>query len=213
MEINDKKLSEIFKGHQPERILPAPDKSSAVLVSLVEGEQGLDLLFEERIATIDQGGEICYPGGRIQKGETPEEAAVRETMEELFVDAGDVQVIAPLNIVPGPGGAEITSYLGIIRNYQGTFSTDEVERMIRVPLAWFLENEPEAYDADFVMMPEPDFPYHLIPNGRDYNFKNIHRRFYFYETEDGDVIWGLTANLTVAFIRMLKRELGMPCGQ
>jgi hypothetical protein len=39
-----------------------------------------------------------------------------------------------------------------------------------------------------------DFPFDLIPGGRDYPWRKIPRTFYFYETQGG-VIWGMTAEL------------------
>ena len=44
-----------------------------------------------------------------------------------------------------------------------------------------------------VSTPE-DFPYELLPGGRNYPWHHIPRKFYFYET-DGGVIWGITAQL------------------
>ena len=44
----------------------------AVLVPLVEGGEELSLLFEVRAYTLRrQPGEVCFPGGRIEPGESP----------------------------------------------------------------------------------------------------------------------------------------------
>ena len=43
-----------------------------------KGRRGWQVLFEVRAAGISQPGEVCFPGGRIEPGETPEEAALRE---------------------------------------------------------------------------------------------------------------------------------------
>lgn len=44
----------------------------AVLVPLVEGPEGLSLLYEVRPAKLHHhSGEVCFPGGRMEAGETP----------------------------------------------------------------------------------------------------------------------------------------------
>ena len=111
-------------------------RKNAVLIPLVEtgGEPGI--LFEVRQTGIRQGGEICFPGGRIEENETAEEAAVRETSEELLIPREKIEVIAPMHTMTGPGGAKISSCLGILHDYKGTFSKEEVERIFCVPLSW-----------------------------------------------------------------------------
>ena len=50
--------------------------SYAVLCPLVERPDGLHLLFEVRSAALHrQPGEVCFPGGRMEAGETPEQCA------------------------------------------------------------------------------------------------------------------------------------------
>lgn len=55
----------------------------SVLMPFVTTENGDALLLEIRSDNVKQPGEICFPGGRIESGETPAETAVRETCEEL----------------------------------------------------------------------------------------------------------------------------------
>lgn len=56
----------------------------AVLVPLVYSEAGAELLIEVRAAGISQAGDPCFPGGRIERGESPIQAAIRETMVALL---------------------------------------------------------------------------------------------------------------------------------
>ena len=58
----------------------------SVLVPLVEREGGLSLLYEVRAGSLRrQPGEVCFPGGRLEVAESPEECALRETWEELGI--------------------------------------------------------------------------------------------------------------------------------
>jgi 8-oxo-dGTP pyrophosphatase MutT (NUDIX family) len=54
----------------------------AVLIPFVTTEEGKALLLEVRSQLVKQPGEICFPGGRVEAGETPVETAVRETCED-----------------------------------------------------------------------------------------------------------------------------------
>ena len=48
----------------------------AVLVPLVETPRGLSLLYEVRPAKLHHhSGEVCFPGGRMEAGETPRQCA------------------------------------------------------------------------------------------------------------------------------------------
>ena len=60
-------------------------KNSAVLLPLVRTEEGLCVLFEKRTGTISHAGETCFPGGAVDKGETPLEAVKRgEEPADIF---------------------------------------------------------------------------------------------------------------------------------
>ncbi|MDG2702973.1 CoA pyrophosphatase, partial [Vibrio parahaemolyticus] len=57
---------------------------AAVLVPLVQVDGEWHVLFEVRSLTMrKQPGDISFPGGKLDGGETAQEAALRETYEEL----------------------------------------------------------------------------------------------------------------------------------
>lgn len=186
-----------------EPIRPPGTLLASVLIPLVERDGALYVLFEEREAHILQGGEICFPGGHLEAGETPAEAAVRETAEELLLHRDQVELIAPMHIMSGHGRREIHSFLGLLRDYRGGRDETEVARTFLLPLDWLLRNPPETCEGRIKVEPGPDFPYDLIPGGRDYPWADTRRRFYFYRTEEG-VIWGLTAELLHEFLELLR---------
>ena len=200
-------IRENTAGRSFEEIRPVR-RRNAVLIPLIEKEGELCILFEVRQAGIRQGGEICFPGGMIEEHETAEEAAVRETAEELLIPEENIEVIAPMHMIGGPGGAELSSCLGILHGYTGTFSRREVDHVFTVSLSWFASHAPRICDGAMAVDLAEDFPYELIPGGRDYPWHRIPRRFYFYESEGG-VIWGITAELLYHALGVL---IGHPVG-
>ncbi|MBQ1630012.1 MAG: NUDIX domain-containing protein, partial [Firmicutes bacterium] len=58
----------------------------AVLMPLVKVNGEICFLFEVRSQDVAQPGDVCFPGGRIEEGETVVEAAVREAREEIGLD-------------------------------------------------------------------------------------------------------------------------------
>ena len=165
-----------------------------------------DILFEVRAAGITQGGEICFPGGHIEEGESPEEAAIRETEEELLLNVVNGQrakVLAPLHRLQGLRGIQVSSYLGLLENYKNSYSKDEIQRVFTLPLRYFLEHEPMIQEViSTTLMPE-DFPYEEIPGSEKLHWTRMPRKVYFYPTEEG-LIWGLTAEIIYHFVELLK---------
>ncbi len=75
-----------------------PDaRQSAVLVVLSEGPTGAEVLLTRRSMQMrSHRGEISFPGGRCDPGETPVETALREAEEEVGLDVGRPQVVGEL---------------------------------------------------------------------------------------------------------------------
>lgn len=191
-------------GRKFEEIRPVR-RRNAVLIPLIEENGELSILFEVRQSGIRQGGEICFPGGKIEPGESAEDAAVRETAEELLIPRGSIELIAPMHTIAGPGGAQIYSCLGILHDYtvqEGNYSVQEVDHVFTVPLSWFAAHAPRISDGAMVVDTPEDFPYEMLPGGRNYPWRKIPRRFYFYES-DGGVIWGITAELLFHCLKAL----------
>ena len=192
------------KDHTPELILPERPVFTAVMIPLVEKDGQLQVLFEVRSEDIAQGGEVSFPGGHVEPGELARDTAHRESCEELLLRPEQVEILSPMHRMTDRGRLVIDSFVGLLHDYAGTFSPAEVARVFTVPLDWLLDNPPEIYRAELEIQPGPDFPYELIPGGRDYPFFRPQRRFYFYRREEA-VIWGMTADLLYHFIEFLKQ--------
>lgn len=94
-----KMAPEPVAGGRPRQMEP-PDNAhlSGVLVLLFPNEkQKPELVLTVRSHDIDHGGQISFPGGRAEQGETSNETALREAQEEIGIDPGDVTVLGQLS--------------------------------------------------------------------------------------------------------------------
>ena len=71
----------------------------AVLVPLVERPEGLCILYEVRAEGIRQPREVCFPGGKMEVGEDAIACALRETWEELGIEARHIEVLGRLDFL------------------------------------------------------------------------------------------------------------------
>ena len=79
----------------------------AILIPWVEIDSVNALLLEVRSQLVKQPGEVCFPGGRSECGETVTETAVRETCEELGLRPEDIEVISERDSLIMGDGREI----------------------------------------------------------------------------------------------------------
>ncbi len=186
----------------------ASRREAAILIPLVKKDGEYHVLFEVRAKDLDiQPGEICFPGGAIEPGETPEEACVRETMEELLVKREQVEILAPADGIETPRGARTYTYVGVIHDYEGTWSSDEVDHIFFRSLKSLLEEDPEPSEARVVTVRAEDFPYEKVPGGKNYPFGSKKVKMYFYEGDGGVWIWGMTARILAGFLEIYRRDI------
>jgi len=178
-------------------------KKSAVMILLQEFLGELYIIFEVRSHKLKQPGDVCLPGGRLEQNETPREAAIRETEEELNLKSLDFEVIGEMDYFVSPYNSIIYPYVGKLHINTINASIDEVDEIIKIPLNFFLNTEPLFYELEIVPNVKEDFPFHLIKGGRNYKFAKGKLDEYFYEYKDY-VIWGFTAIIIREFINSIK---------
>ncbi|MDQ0337792.1 8-oxo-dGTP pyrophosphatase MutT (NUDIX family) [Caldalkalibacillus uzonensis] len=181
---------------------------AAVLVPLLYRKEAWHILFEKRAAHLkSQPGDICFPGGRVEKEDAdPCQTALRETCEELGINREHVDILAPLDVLVTHYHSHIYPFVGKIDD-RAVLSPDsnEVEEVFSVPLAYFLQTQPERYDVTVKLEPPEDFPYELIENGKNYKWRQSYIPEYFYQYH-GYVIWGMTARILYHFVQLVKQE-------
>lgn len=202
--MNENEIKKIFRDRSA-NIIGSYNKSS-VMILLIEENNGLFVLFEERSHMLrHQPGDICLPGGRIEKNETPMETAIREVCEELRLSKEDIKIIGEMDYFISPYNTIMYPFIASTKSYINA-SEDEVERIIKIPLDFFLNNEPILYDLKIGPLLEDDFPYEMINKGKNYKFSRGILKEYFYKYEDV-VIWGFTAQIIKSFSDILKAKL------
>ncbi|MCM1990592.1 NUDIX hydrolase [Oceanirhabdus seepicola] len=195
-------IERVIKKYRGRKGYPITKKrEAAVLLLMEECEDGqVNVIFERRAFGMkSQPGDICLPGGRVEE-ELPIDAALRECDEEIGIDKEDIEVIGELDYLVSPYGLIIYPFLGVKKGGEFNVNPNEVEELIKIPLQYFLDNEPVLYEMEIGPINNKDFPYELINGGKDYKFKKGIMNEYFYKYNQDIVIWGFTAAIIKKFV-------------
>ena len=164
-------------------------KDAAVLLPLFVDELGdARLLLTRRSDRLrNHRGEVAFPGGRLDADETPLQAALRETEEEIGLPRAAVRIVGELEpLTTVVSSSRITPRVGVIDDmatYQANLRPNpvEVDRIFTVSLAELVHAD--CYREEIWPFADGTFP------------------VWFFEVED-DTIWGATA-------RMIRRLLDL----
>jgi 8-oxo-dGTP pyrophosphatase MutT (NUDIX family) len=174
---HDLLIGDLVEGHDGEARL------AAVLVAITERPQPGLLLTIRRDDLRTHAGQVAFPGGRIDDGETAQEAALREAHEELGLDPSNVTILGEADGYHTVTGYGVTPIVGLIPpDLELTPNPAEVAGWFEVPL-------------DFVLDPA---------NQRQMSaeFRGRTRHYYQIDWQDRR-IWGATAAMLVNLTRRL----------
>ena len=87
---------------------------AAVLAAITAGPRPSFLLIHRPSNMRSHPGQVAFPGGKIDPGESAVEAALREANEELGIHARDVTVIGPSDTYLSGSGYAITPVIAVI---------------------------------------------------------------------------------------------------
>jgi 8-oxo-dGTP pyrophosphatase MutT (NUDIX family) len=177
-ETTDEHLMRMKKG----TLTPA-----AVLVPIVVREQGLTLLLTQRTEHLtDHGGQVSFPGGRVEPEDTSAIAtALRETEEEVGLDRRHVEVIGLLPEYFTGTGYRITPVVGIVHPpFDLSADPHEVAEIFEVPLAFLMDG--------------------MNHQKRTAEFPNGGRRTFYSMPYENFFIWGATAGMLRNLFHFLR---------
>lgn len=163
-------------------------RPASVLVPLLWADNCWRLLFTRRTETVNSHkGQVSFPGGAADQGDTsPEATALREAYEEIGLLPEDVRIFGRLASRPTISSFLITPVVGRVR-WPGQFqvSPNEVSRLFTIPLDWL------ANPANWEERPR------TIPGG-------YYEKIIYYQPYDGEILWGITARITLDLLIALR---------
>lgn len=172
-------------GYAEAPIHPDVDlKCAAVLVPLMYLRDEWHILYTRRTERVESHkGQVAFPGGACDDGETqPEQTALREAEEEIGVRPADVKVIGRLSRMVTISKYRVTPVVGIIP-FPYAFKTAgmEVARVFSIPLLWLADRG----------------------NYWEFSIPGSSRAIVAYHPFDGELLWGATARMTINFMKIL----------
>lgn len=152
--------------------------NSAVLAAVWEEDGEARVLLTRRTAWLrSHSGQVAFPGGRVEPGETLVDAALREAHEEVGLDPASVEVIGRLSRMHTiSSGAGIFPFVGVLPGGRPAVepNPDEVDRVFDVALGELM--------ADGVF------------HGEVWGIADTERPIYFFDLA-GETVWGATARM------------------
>ena len=199
-ELND--LQHRFDGYVPQML--EARHSYAVLCPFAEQPDGLHLLCGVGAAALRrQPGEVCFPGGMQEPGETPEVCALRETWEELGIPREEIRVFGKSDFLCSHRGFLLQPVLAAVSPAGLAAlgpSPAEVAEVFSVPLSFFRRQQPEVYRYELVPTRPDQFPYGAVGIPETYRWARgaVEVPVWFWE---GHAIWGMTARIVRDLIK------------
>ncbi len=193
LDMNRDRQDAVSKGwaNDTEFVAGEPSKDAAVLIALVQHADGPTVILTRRADTLrSHTGQVALPGGRIDPGETPWAAALREAWEEIGLDPATVTLAGLSTPFRSGTGYYIIPVVGVVS-----------------PPVDLLPNPAEVADIF-----EPPFAFLMDPANHQRRQAQTptgeSRRFYAITWRD-HLIWGVTAGI----LRVLHERLfGAPLG-
>ncbi len=181
----DRPLADPF----PESYFSEPAKPAAVLLPLFRDRGEWHLLFIRRSHNDDDrhSGQVAFPGGRIDPSDADEiHAALREIQEEIGLKARNIRVLGQLSSYRTVSNYQVTPVVAEIEwPLELVPDPAEVSRIFSIPLRWLAE------------------PLNRRVNQRHLHGFGVSMPVHYFERYDDELLWGVTAKITVGFLKLL----------
>ena len=134
-------------------------------------------------------GQISFPGGRREDGESLQTTAFRETLEEIGIQPTELDFLGRLShlYIP-PSDYEVHPFVTWYKNGRPTFIPQETEvaEILEVPLSHLLDPSTRQRETWQIQGYELDVPFYLV---------------------SGHKVWGATAMMLSEFLARLDRTI------
>ena len=166
-------------------------RRAAVLMPLVWRDRWQVILTQRPETMPSHAGQISFPGGKVETGESAQQAAYRETREEIGIADHSISLLGRLPSFNAVSEYRVTPFVGIV-DPDAVIVPDpmEVADVFETPL-------------DFLMNPENHIP-------RDVSINGEAHRLYDMPYDDAGThrnIWGMTAMMIFrVYQRGFQRE-------
>lgn len=182
---SDPIIAKLCKGLLPVEISDGTDavkrkgqRGASVLMPLVLRDEWQVILTQRPQTMPQHAGQIAFPGGKREVDETALQAALRETEEEIGVQAKDIHILGRLPSFNAVSEYRVTPFVGIV-SPKAKINPDprEVDDVFEAPLSFLMDSQNHV--------------------ARDVFFEGKNHRLYDmpYKSLDGTHrnIWGMTA--------------------
>jgi 8-oxo-dGTP pyrophosphatase MutT (NUDIX family) len=182
VEPDEEAIRDCLSENAPLRIDPEGYKIAAVLMPLLYGKKGWDVLLTKRTEHLKHHkGEISFPGGHKEPGDPHLMfTALRETEEEVGIPPQKVKVLGRLDDITTITGFRVRPYVGVVENpVQLCADPEEIDEILIFPLREFMDKKRLTVQTHDI-------------GGSLYDI-------YFFKFPD-HVVWGATARIIVRFM-------------
>jgi mutator protein MutT len=178
------RLRDILARRAAIEIVAPQHRRACVLIPLIRSDAGWSILLTRRSENLAaHSGQIAFPGGSVEGGESLTEAAVREAEEEVGIPPRHVELIGRLDDVITHSGFLVAPFVGVIHEpFDYVIQEAEVVEVFDVPIEALLDTRnPEVRYVPFRDKQYPAYFYHHGPHE----------------------IWGLTGRMLKAFLDLV----------
>lgn len=135
---SDYDLNPTIKAALPDRKL----RPASVLIPLIERNNGWNVILTKRASHLKHhAGQVSFPGGKVEVGETGLIAALREAEEEIGLPRTSVEMIGSLGIHETVTNFTVTPFIGLASAFRPVIDTGEVDEVFEVPLNFLMSVE------------------------------------------------------------------------
>jgi 8-oxo-dGTP pyrophosphatase MutT (NUDIX family) len=161
-------------------------RPAAVLVPLFWRNNEIHILLTQRSEKLKHhSGQVSFPGGSFDESDvTIRQAAIRETEEEIGVEAKLIDVVGYLDDIETSSGFYVTPFVALLKDdFKIKINEDEVAEVFSVPLKYFCNDK------------------NITKQTATYQGEKVDYYVYQYEKF---TIWGVTAEIIVKLVNKLK---------